>query len=71
MTFKIKLVKFCKRDEVLGTYESSALPRNGEVFEINGSKYVVSSVRHVVVTLDKGGYHEKEHLSHVEVELLK
>lgn len=71
MTFKIKLVKFCKREKVLGVYESTVAPLKGELVELNGIKYLVSTVRHVVVTLDKGSSNEVEYLNHIEVELLK
>lgn len=69
MSYRIKVVKFCKRNEVLFSYQAETHPSKGDALEIGGRSYSVGFVRNVLVTVDKGTADERVKLSHVEVEV--
>jgi hypothetical protein len=69
--YRIKVVKFCKRDKVLFTYSAETHPKEGETIWLRDQKYIVTSVAHVICTLDVGSPAEVNKLDFVEIEVLK
>ena len=69
--YRIRCVKFCKRSEILFSYESDTHPTKDSRVFIDSQPYIVASVRHVLHTVDQGTSTEKVKLKYVELELMK
>lgn len=67
--YRIKVVKWCKRQEVIFQYAACAHPQKDEVIWYRDKQYVVGSVAHITKTsIDGNG--ETTSLDFVELEVL-
>lgn len=69
-TYRIKLVKYCKRNEVIAEYAAPMHPVKGEVVWHRDKKYIVAQTSHILSTLDAGNSQECHRLDFVEVEVM-
>lgn len=69
--YRIKIVEFCKRQQVIITYSADTHPKKDETIWIRDQQYIVASVAHVICTLDVGSPAEVNKLHFVEIEVLR
>lgn len=69
-SYRIKLVQYCKRDNVIAAYAAAAHPVEGEVVWYRDKRFIVAAVSHVLrTTVDGNG--ETNFLDFVEVEVMR
>lgn len=68
---RVRVVECFEPYSVVAEYQAETHPAKGGIILIGSRRYTVVGVNHVIGTLDKGTYEEKNVLSFVELEVMK
>lgn len=69
--YRVRVVRYCKRNEVIVSYDAPTHPITHDSVYYQGVRYIVACVSHVVGITDPGTYNESRKLNFVEVEVME
>lgn len=68
--YRIRVVRHCKRNEIVFSYTAATHPLKDDILWHRDTRLIVTSVAHVLTTVDVGTHNEANKLSFVEIEVI-